>query len=108
MFLDDSKCMDGSPAAAYTYNGSSEDLILYFYSGGICIEDASKFKKFGDFAYIEDCAHRKNSFYGSSANFPEEFNSNQGLMGNSKYQNPHLRKAHKMFFMYCDGNMWHS
>ncbi|CAD8166978.1 unnamed protein product [Paramecium octaurelia] len=106
-YLKDSYCMDGTKAAAYVYEGSSDDLIMYFYSGGICVQDSTKFLKYGDYAYIDNCTHRNSTFYGTSNGYPEEFNANQGVMGNTKYQNTHLRKAHKMFLMYCDGSMWH-
>lgn len=59
VIIEDSYCMDGSKAAAYIFHGSSDDLILYFYSGGICVEDSTKFKKFGDFVYIDSCENRK-------------------------------------------------
>ncbi|CAD8068989.1 unnamed protein product [Paramecium primaurelia] len=106
-YLQDSYCMDGTQAAAYVYEGSTDDLIMYFYSGGICVEDSTKFLKYGDYVYIDNCTHRNTTFYGTTNGYPEEFNANQGLMGNNKYQNVHLRKAHKMFLMYCDGNMWY-
>ncbi|CAD8091985.1 unnamed protein product [Paramecium sonneborni] len=107
-YLQDSYCMDGTQAAGYVYEGSTDDLIMYFYSGGICINDNSKFLKYGDYVYIDNCTYRNTTFYGTTNGYPEEFNANQGLMGNNKYQNFHLRKAHKMFLMYCDGNMWYS
>lgn len=75
-FIENSFCMDESKAAAYMFHGSSDDLILYFYSGGICVEDSSKFKKFGDYVYIDSCEARKKTFYGTSNGYPEEFHAN--------------------------------
>lgn len=68
--------MDGTQAAAYVYEGSTDDLIMYFYSGGICVEDSTKFLKYGDYVYIDNCTHRNTTFYGTTNGYPEEFNAN--------------------------------
>ncbi|KAM3132683.1 hypothetical protein pb186bvf_015228 [Paramecium bursaria] len=104
----DAKCLDGSQSAFYYHEGDSDVLIIYFYMGGICIEDASKFQQYGDHAYIESCEYRKTTFYGSTKDFPEKFNNPQGIMGSSKYQNPFLNRASKIFLMYCDGSLYYN
>jgi len=67
--------MDGSPAVYYFHKGTTDDLILYFYSGGFCIEDASEFKELGEFSYIDNCENRINTYYGSTKEYPDSFSS---------------------------------
>ena len=74
-FDPEARCLDGSPALLYAYEGDPKNILIYFEAGSTC-GDESLVKT------LENCYQRSKSLLGSSKSWPEDFplNSMQGFL----------------------------
>lgn len=59
--------------AYYLHNGDPDTLILYFYSGGYCIDSDEDLIMSEDL--IDLCSQRELTMFGSTSKYPNTFSS---------------------------------
>ena len=95
-----SKCLDGSNAKFYTYDGAeTSKFIVYFEGGYLCLGADQN-------AMLDDCVTRSSTEFGSSNTYGSTRDlSSRTLLSSDPVKNPLFHNYTKAYFPYCDGSL---